>query len=51
VVSDSIELLPALSGEQLSVQFGRQGRARVVEREILPLVARRRACRLKETKR
>src|SRR5262245_19368482 len=37
-----IELLPALSGEQLSVQFGRQGsEPEVVEREILlPLVAR-----------
>jgi len=37
-----IELLPALSGEQLAVQFGRQGsEPEVVEREILlPLVAR-----------
>jgi multidrug efflux pump subunit AcrB/ABC-type multidrug transport system ATPase subunit len=37
-----IELLPALSGEQLSVQFGRRGsEPEVVEREILlPLVAR-----------
>ena len=37
-----VELLPALSGEQLSVQFGRQGsEPEVVEREILlPLVAR-----------
>ena len=37
-----VELLPALSGEQLGVQFGRQGsEPEVVEREILlPLVAR-----------
>jgi multidrug efflux pump subunit AcrB/ABC-type multidrug transport system ATPase subunit len=37
-----IELLPALSGEQLTVQFGRRGsEPEVVEREILlPLVAR-----------
>jgi multidrug efflux pump subunit AcrB/ABC-type multidrug transport system ATPase subunit len=37
-----IELLPALSGEQLAVQFGRRGsEPEVVEREILlPLVAR-----------
>jgi len=37
-----IELLPALSGESLAVQFGRQGsEPEVVEREILlPLVAR-----------
>ena len=37
-----VELLPALSGEQLSVQFSRQGsEPEVVEREILqPLVAR-----------